>query len=95
MCLGIFMKAFNAIHFKKPIDFLFEFIPQIVLLSVLFGWMDFLIIAKWLHGWDYEGASPPGIIAVMINMFLEFGVLGDNVDPIIGAPSDRTTQQNI
>ena len=49
MSLGIFMKGFNALYFKRPMDFLFEFIPQIILLNVLFGWMDVLIIAKWLH----------------------------------------------
>lgn len=95
MSLGIFMKAFNAIHFNKLIDFFFEFIPQIVLMSVLFGWMDFLIIAKWLHPWDYQGASAPGIISIMINMFLDFGKVGDDVDPIIGETNDKLTQQSI
>lgn len=27
MSLGILMKGFNAIHFKRPLDFLFEFVP--------------------------------------------------------------------
>ena len=27
MCLGITMKAFNALYFKKTLDFYFEFIP--------------------------------------------------------------------
>lgn len=49
MALGICMKAFNNLHFGKTIDFLFEFLPQIILLMVLFGWMDFLIILKWLR----------------------------------------------
>jgi len=48
MSLGICMKAVNAITFKSKTDFFFEFIPQIVLLSVLFGYMNILIIIKWL-----------------------------------------------
>jgi V-type H+-transporting ATPase subunit a len=52
MSLGIFMKAFNAIHFGRWIDFFFEFLPQIVLLWALFGWMDLLIIVKWLLPWE-------------------------------------------
>jgi V-type H+-transporting ATPase subunit a len=48
MSLGIFMKAFNSVHFKRGVDFWFEFIPQIVLLLALFGFMDLLIIVKWL-----------------------------------------------
>jgi len=27
MALGVIMKAFNNVHFNKPIDFIFEFIP--------------------------------------------------------------------
>jgi V-type H+-transporting ATPase subunit a len=48
MSMGICMKAFNAVYFGSKIDFFFEFIPQIILLNVIFGWMDILIIAKWV-----------------------------------------------
>lgn len=48
MSLGVFMKAFNSIKFNRNVDFFFEFIPQIVLLLALFGFMDLLIIVKWL-----------------------------------------------
>ena len=48
MALGILMKGFNNIYFKKTVDFFFEFLPQIILLLCLFGWMDLLIIGKWL-----------------------------------------------
>lgn len=51
MSLGIFMKAFNALYFRRYIDFIFEFLPQIILLWALFGWMDLLIIVKWLTPW--------------------------------------------
>jgi V-type H+-transporting ATPase subunit a len=71
MSLGIIMKAMNNVYFKKPIDFFFEFIPQIVLLLALFGFMDLLIIVKWLTEWDsMTGATPPSIITTMIVMCL-------------------------
>lgn len=63
MCMGITLKAFNALYFKRHVDFYFEFLPQITLLLCLFGFMDFLIIVKWLT--DYttvESARPPSII---------------------------------
>jgi V-type H+-transporting ATPase subunit a len=95
MSLGIFMKAFNAVHFGRMVDLFFEFFPQIILLWALFGWMNILIIAKWLTNWENEHRAP-GIISVMINMFLGFGKVDDNpedgVDAIIGGPS---TQQAI
>lgn len=82
MSLGILMKGFNAIHFKRPLDFLFEFVPQIIFLIALFGWMDILIIAKWLEpkyaDHDYVVGSKefndlhytPPIITTMIDIFL-------------------------
>ncbi len=47
MSLGVFMKGVNAIHFRNWNDLVHEFIPQILLLWVLFGYMDVLIIIKW------------------------------------------------
>lgn len=51
MSLGITMKAFNAAYFKNKLDFFFEFVPQIILMFVLFGYMDLLIITKWCTDW--------------------------------------------
>lgn len=87
MSMGIIMKGFNAAYFKKPLDFIFEFIPQIILILALFGWMDILIIAKWIEPKDvYKNYSDvteadkynevhlsPPIITTMIDMFLAFG----------------------
>lgn len=68
------MKAFNAVQRKNKIDFIFEFIPQIVLLTVLFGFMDLLIVVKWLTNFEaMENARPPSVITAMINMCLGFG----------------------
>lgn len=76
MSLGVFMKAFNSLYYKRYIDFFFEFIPQILLLLALFGFMDLIIIIKWMT--DYTtvpgGTSvAPSIITTMISMCLGFG----------------------
>ena len=62
MTLGIFCKGLNNIYFRQGIDFIFEFIPQIVFMLCLFGFMDLLIVLKWLS--DYTGREnlAPGII---------------------------------
>ena len=73
------MKGFNNIHFKKPIDFMFEFLPQIIMLLALFGFMDLMIIIKWLTNYEaMVGAVPPSVITSMINMCLNFGSLPPN-----------------
>ena len=53
MSLGVGLKALNNIYFKHTLELFHEFIPQILLLWVLFGYMDILIIIKWLT--NYEG----------------------------------------
>lgn len=85
MSLGIVLKGCNSLYFRKYLDFFFEFIPQIILLLVLFGWMDALIIGKWCLpkyvDWNYPDTSDeflnthysPPIITTMIDMFLAFG----------------------
>jgi len=90
MAIGIILKAYNAVFFKRFSEVLFEFIPQILLLTALFGFMDFLIIAKWSTNWYANpNAQPPSIITNMINMFLGGGKVEG--DPMI--PEQQATMQ--
>lgn len=73
MTLGIFVKGSNSLYFKKKLDFCFEFLPQLVFMTVLFGYMDFLIIYKWLKPWQPYDPTAPSIITTMINIPLKFG----------------------
>lgn len=81
MTLGIILKGINARYFYKPLDFYFEFIPQLVLLTVTFGYMNVLIITKWLTPYN-NTADAPSIIAIMIDMALTGG--GIRETPLIG-----------
>jgi len=68
MCLGIFMSLLNAVHFGHTLDILFEFLPQIIFMLSLFGYMVFLIFYKWtVASWPM---NPPFLLNVMIQMFL-------------------------
>jgi len=44
MSMGIILKGLNSLHFNRKLDFFHEFIPQLILLLCLFGFMDLLII---------------------------------------------------
>lgn len=83
MIIGIFMKGLNSIHFRRSIDFFFEFIPQLILMCCLFGYMDYLIITKWVMNWDGITDKAPGIISTMIGMFLKFGEIPEHSNPLI------------
>ena len=55
MMLGLVQKGINAKYFGDRIDFVHEFIPQVLLMMCLFGYMDFMIIKKWLNNYyGYE-----------------------------------------
>lgn len=79
MTLGVCCKAANSLYFKKKLDFYLEFIPQLIFLVILFGYMDFLIVFKWLKVWDERvGTIPaqqwaPSIISTMMNVGLALG----------------------
>mmetsp|Transcript_1998 Transcript_1998/g.1805 ORF Transcript_1998/g.1805 Transcript_1998/m.1805 type:complete len:319 (+) Transcript_1998:344-1300(+) len=83
MSLGILMKAFNSLYFGRKIEFFFEFIPQIVLLWSLFGFMNVLIVVKWLTNWEGRTERAPGIISIMISLFLNQGAVDEEYDPLL------------
>ncbi len=73
MTLGIILKGLNSVYFGSSLDFIFEFVPQIVFLLALFGYMDLLIILKWLTDYTHRESEAPAIITQTINDFLGFG----------------------
>ena len=77
MLLGLFLKGMNEIRGGHYLDFLFECVPQTLMLLALFGYMDTLIVTKWLTNYEQTGEEPPSIISTMINMILGFGQLKD------------------
>lgn len=70
MSLGIAIKGLNYWYFKKKIYILIEVLPQLVFFISIFGYMDFLIVFKWLQDWTNFA---PSIITTMINIPLELG----------------------
>ena len=82
MTMGIFTKGLNNIYFKQYLAFWTEVVTGLIILLGLFGWMDFLIIAKWFYPMNpYSMNSSmftkinqaPSVITVMINNFLAGG----------------------
>ena len=73
MTLGVFVKASNATFNKNKIDFFFEFVPQLLFMVLLFGYMDFLIVYTWLSEWPIGDYRAPWIITTMINLPLKLG----------------------
>ena len=66
MLLGITIKLINAIYFKNYVDVFFEAIPQLVFMTLIFGYMAICIVIKWLTDWTNR--NPVSII----QLFIEF-----------------------
>ncbi len=62
MTLGILLKAVNNIYFGHRLELFHEFIPQILLLWCIFGYMDILIIIKWVTSYEGHESLAPSII---------------------------------
>lgn len=73
MSIGILLKGTNNLYYRDWIGFFFEFIPQIVIMLALFGFMDMLIVWKWLTDWTGREQYAPSVISTMIDMFLNGG----------------------
>ena len=73
MTVGVVIKAYNSRFFKKTLDFYYEFIPQFIFLFLLFGYMDFLVVFKWLQNWQDRKQWAPSIISTMMNIGLKMG----------------------
>jgi V-type H+-transporting ATPase subunit a len=74
MVFGIILSLFNGLYFKKPYNIAFEFAPQLLFMLAIFGYMCVLIIIKWCTDWSDVHAhpyGPPGLLNLMINMFLK------------------------
>ena len=84
MLLGIVIKGMNAAYFGRWAEFSFEFVPQLILMLAMFGYMDVLIVLKWLTNYSGIEHQAPSIIQVMIGMFLNAGALPEGTKPIFG-----------
>ncbi|KAL1820792.1 hypothetical protein ACET3Z_015661 [Daucus carota] len=73
MNLGIILSYYNAKFFRNDINIWYQFIPQMIFLNSLFGYLSLLILVKWCTG------SQADLYHVMIYMFLSpTDDLGDN-----------------
>ncbi|KAK4562604.1 hypothetical protein RGQ29_005201 [Quercus rubra] len=73
MNLGIILSYCNAKFFRNGVNVWFQFIPQLIFLNSLFGYLSLLILVKWSTG------SKADLYHVMIYMFLSpTDELGEN-----------------
>ena len=93
MVIGIILKGLNAIHEKDYSEFIFIFIPQLFLMLIMFGYMDFLIFIKWNTEYPCNFFAPD-IKSYLMNIFLKFGELPAFTD-ITWKITDQICQEHV
>ncbi|KAH8359872.1 hypothetical protein KR093_009305 [Drosophila rubida] len=76
MVFGVCMSVCNFVHFKKFSSIFLEFVPQILFLLLLFGYMVFMMFFKWFKYsataelQDETPGCAPSVLIMFINMML-------------------------
>ncbi|KAG6379163.1 V-type ATPase, V0 complex, 116kDa subunit family [Boletus reticuloceps] len=77
MTFALCLQLPNHIKFKRPLDIYANFIPQMIFLQSIFGYLVLCILYKWTIDWSRASTGPPSLLNMLIGMFLSPGT----VDP--------------
>ncbi|KAF4661246.1 H(+)-transporting V0 sector ATPase subunit a [Perkinsus chesapeaki] len=86
MLLGVCLKFSNSVYHRNWTDFIFECIPQLAFMVCFFGYMDWMIMYKWVTPvtQDPQLNGPPSLINTLIGM----GLSQPNSQPLYQQQAD-------
>ncbi|XP_053321240.1 V-type proton ATPase 116 kDa subunit a 4-like [Spea bombifrons] len=70
MVFGVVLGLCNHIYFKRHINIILQFVPEMIFILCLFGYLVFMIVFKWCVYDAGRSQSAPSILIHFINMFL-------------------------
>jgi len=94
MLFGVCLSLYNHLYFKKPVNIYTEFIPQILFMCCMFGYLSLLMFIKWAKyfanndpdTFSLSERCAPSILITFINMVLFRGNESEaNCDPYLYA----------
>jgi len=83
MIVGLILRFGNAFFEKNKTDLVCECIPMMIFMLCFFGWMDFMILYKWVTPMP----NPPNIINSLICMAMQ----SEDPNPLFAGASQLST----
>jgi V-type H+-transporting ATPase subunit a len=71
---GVILRFSNAIYFRSLVDLLFECVPMMTFMVCFFGYMDWMIVYKWV--------TPTTTMPSLINSMISMGLGQPDKDPL-------------
>ncbi|KAF9557200.1 V0/A0 complex, 116-kDa subunit of ATPase [Agrocybe pediades] len=75
MTFALCLQVPNHFKFKRYSDIYTNFIPQIIFLQSIFGYLVVCILYKWSIDWSKATTQPPSLLNMLISMFLSPGTV--------------------
>uniref|UniRef100_A0A3Q2FJY5 V-type proton ATPase subunit a n=1 Tax=Cyprinodon variegatus TaxID=28743 RepID=A0A3Q2FJY5_CYPVA len=79
MSFGVVLSVFNHLHFRQKFSVYLLFLPELLFLLCLFGYLVFMILYKWLAFSARNSSQAPSILIHFINMFV---MQGKDITPL-------------